>query len=54
MSCNCKKRNDQPDVRPVGQPPVVIPPQPVVTPQPKPLTQEEIDWFNNIDVVKSN
>lgn len=42
--CNCKKPT------PVS----VFSPQPLPQPTPEPikeLTQEEIDWFNNIDVI---
>lgn len=41
MGCNCKKNKVQPTPEPI---PV---PEPII----KELTQEEIDWFNNIDVI---
>jgi hypothetical protein len=40
MSCNCGKK-----------PKMVVTPVPIQE-LPKQLTKEEIDWFNNIDVIK--
>ena len=40
MGCNCGKKRVQPT------------PEPIIVPDPpKELTQEEIDWYNNIDVI---
>jgi hypothetical protein len=38
MGCNCGKKKVQPTPEPI--------PEPI-----KELTQEEIDWFNNIDEI---
>ena len=38
--CNCKKKKP------------VVQPTPELTQLPKQLTEEEIDWFNNIDVIE--
>ena len=40
MGCNCGKKKVQPT------------PEPIPIPEPpKELTDEEIDWYNNIDVI---
>lgn len=43
MGCGCKKKKEE----------VYVTPEPIPIPEPpKQLTQEEIDWFNNIDIIK--